>query len=76
MHDGAIVFPDGREVATLGLAELGKGDAVTLHGEGQRARALIAGKPIQEPVAWHGPFVMNTRDELRQAFEDYQAGRF
>ena len=36
---------------------------------------LIAGKPLQEPVARYGPFVMNTRDELYEAFEDYRSGR-
>ncbi|HVJ72413.1 MAG TPA: pirin-like C-terminal cupin domain-containing protein, partial [Casimicrobiaceae bacterium] len=64
VHEGAIVFPDGREVASLGLAELGKGDTVTFTAKGPARVLLIAGRPLKEPVAWHGPFVMNTRDEL------------
>jgi hypothetical protein len=37
---------------------------------------LISGKPLQEPIAWHGPIVMNTREELQQAFDDYENGDF
>ena len=76
VHAGAIVFPDGRTVDALGLAELGAGDAVRFTARGAARVLLIAGRPIRESVAWHGPFVMNTRDELVQAFSDYQSGRF
>jgi len=64
------------------LALFGPGDAVELHGDAtQDSRSptlealLIGGKPIHEPIAWYGPFVMNTKAEIVQAIEDYQAGR-
>jgi len=37
---------------------------------------LISGKPIKEPIAWYGPIVMNTKEELRQAFQEYEDGTF
>ena len=60
------------------LAVLGPGPRVLLQGGADvPGRAiLVAGRPLREPVARYGPFVMNTRAELMQAFEDYQAGRF
>ncbi len=59
------------------LALLSQGDSVTITSEDDNSRfLLIAGKPLNEPVARAGPFVMNTENELRQAFFDYQSGRF
>ena len=37
---------------------------------------VVAAKPFDEPIARYGPFVMNTREEIQQAFEDYRQGRF
>jgi quercetin 2,3-dioxygenase len=55
----------------------GDGDQVTVSTEGGAVRfLLISGKPIGEPIAWYGPIVMNTRDELRIAFEEYNNGTF
>ena len=59
------------------LAVLSKGDLLGLKSGDQGGQfLLIAGKPLGEPVQRAGPFVMNTREELHQAYEDYQAGRF
>jgi quercetin 2,3-dioxygenase len=52
------------------------GDGVLLRAGNETRALLIAGMPLGEPIAQHGPFVMNTRDELVQAVQDYQAGKF
>ena len=59
------------------LAVLGPGSHIDLSGGSTGARIiLVAGRPCNEPVARYGPFVMNTEEEIRQAFADYQAGCF
>jgi redox-sensitive bicupin YhaK (pirin superfamily) len=66
-----------RALATHELAVLGGGERFVVTAGASGARLLlIAGRPIREQVARHGPFVMNTREELMQAFVDYQQGRF
>jgi len=53
------------------------GDQVTVSAQGESVRfLLVSGKPIGEPVAWYGPIVMNTEEELRVAFKEYQDGTF
>ncbi|MGI8626800.1 MAG: pirin family protein [Geodermatophilaceae bacterium] len=76
------VGAEGRPVSTGQLAVYGPGETITVSGAvHQQSRhacldvIVLGGAPIREPIAWAGPFVMNTRAEVLQAFEDYQAGR-
>ena len=59
------------------LVRFGNGDAVKVETRDEGVRfLLVAGRPIEEPVAWHGPIVMNTREELVQAMQDLNNGNF
>jgi len=58
------------------IALLGYGTAIRARASGDARFLAIGGRPLGEPVARYGPFVMNTADEIRQAVMDYQAGRF
>jgi redox-sensitive bicupin YhaK (pirin superfamily) len=76
------VGTEGRPVHMGQLAVFGPGDVVTVaadsNGDSRTPELdvlVLGGRPIREPVAQYGPFVMNTQAELAQAFEDFQAGR-
>lgn len=59
------------------LVLYGPGDSIVVSTEKRPVRfLLVAGKPLKEPVAWYGPIVMNTREELRTAFREYEQGTF
>jgi redox-sensitive bicupin YhaK (pirin superfamily) len=60
-----------------GARSVGEGDQVVVTvGEGSARFLLVSGRPLGEPVAWRGPIVMNTEEELRRAFQEYQDGTF
>ena len=67
----------GRRLGNRSLVLFDRGDEVTVQAGEQGIRfLLVSGKPIEEPVAWYGPIVMNTEDELRQAVAEMRAGTF
>ena len=77
LEGSGTVGGEKRPIRMGQLAVFGAGDAITLAAgpKSDMDVLLLGGEPIREPVAAYGPFVMNTRAELVQAFEDYQAGR-
>ncbi len=83
--------PFGREAAGRNWSDMESrclcgAETLVLYGDGEEIRVsteerqlrflLVSGKPIGEPVAWYGPIVMNTREELRTAFREYEEGTF
>jgi len=77
------VGTDGRPVSTGQAVVFGGGDYLTITAdESQESRSpaldvvVVGGRPIREPLAWAGPFVMNTKAEVLEAYEDFQKGRF
>jgi hypothetical protein len=83
LSGNGTVGAEGRPVRTGQLAVFGPGDVVTVAADATPAEGrtpeldvvVLGGTPIREPVAWQGPFVMNTRSELLTAFDDFQKGR-
>jgi quercetin 2,3-dioxygenase len=72
--DDNAVYNDARDRS---LVVFDRGDEVTVQaGEHGIRFLLVSGKPLEEPVAWYGPIVMNTEEELRQAFEEVRRGTF
>jgi hypothetical protein len=65
------------EAGNRSLVVFDRGDEVTVQAGPEGIRfLLVSGKPLEEPVAWHGPIVMNTQAELRQAFSELEKGTF
>ena len=75
--EGDVLIGNGRQ--SLGYRQLGitgQGDHITVSAGGDARFLLVAGRPLNEPIARGGPFVMNTKAEVMQAFADYQNGQF
>lgn len=76
-REDGIEFVAPTEADNRSLVLFGRGDEVTVEAGEEGIRfLLVSGRPLREPVAWYGPIVMNTQQELQQAFDDLQKGTF
>ncbi len=74
---GGRIPPPPAEAENRSLILFDNGDEVAVQAGEEGIRfLLVSGQPLQEPVAWYGPIVMNTQEQLRQAFEDLEKGTF
>ncbi len=77
VYEGAVRVGEASVPVSAGqLAVLGEGDGIELQAVEASRAILVAGRPLREPVARYGPFVMNTREQIVEAVNDFQAGRF
>ena len=80
VYEGGVSLGDGddaRPVEAQEMAVLAGGSTLKLGDAGRGSRLIVvAGRPLREPVARYGPFVMNTKQEIMQAFVDFQEGKF
>jgi redox-sensitive bicupin YhaK (pirin superfamily) len=77
--EGAVFFDEekSRQIEADHLALFGEGDMVSVVTMDRPARFIfVSGRPLREPIAWGGPIVMNTEEELEQAFREYRDGTF
>ena len=75
--DGANEILVREQTGNCSLVLFDSGDEVTVQAGEEGIRfLLVSGKPIEEPVAWYGPIVMNTQAELQQAFSELRSGTF
>jgi redox-sensitive bicupin YhaK (pirin superfamily) len=80
VYRGSLDVGHTPDTQTVPVGHMGvlrnEGDGLMLRGQTGTRAIVIAGQPLREPIAQYGPFVMNTREELMQAVEDFRAGKF
>ncbi len=76
-YEGTDLIMEGEEIPSYHAADvLSEKEVVITNGGGVSKLLVLQGRPINEPVVQHGPFVMNSRQEIQEAFQDYQRGSF